>query len=166
MCPAQDQGQHGQAAARMRRGAVLYARSARHRHRAGLRPHHIGHRRCHDRLVRTAMLCYVTPKEHLGLPDRTTSRWGVSPTRSRPTPPTSPRAIPRTAARRCALQGALRVPLDGSVPLSLDPATAEKFHDATMPKEAHKTAHFCRCAGRSSAPCASPRTSATMPRRA
>jgi len=45
------------------RSAVLYAGAAHHRHRAGLRPHHLGHRRRHDRLVRCAMLCYVTPKE-------------------------------------------------------------------------------------------------------
>ena len=49
---AQDQGQHGQAAARMRRGAVLHARPADHRHRARLRPHHLGDRRRDDRLVR------------------------------------------------------------------------------------------------------------------
>ncbi len=49
---AQDQDQHGQAAQGMRRGAVLHARAAHHRHRAGLRPHHLGHRRRDDRLVR------------------------------------------------------------------------------------------------------------------
>jgi hypothetical protein len=49
---AQDQDQHGQAAQGMRRGAVLHAGAADHRHRAGLRPHHLGHRRRHDRLVR------------------------------------------------------------------------------------------------------------------
>ncbi len=49
---AQDQDQHGQAAQGMRRGAVLHARPADHRHRAGLRPHHVGHRRRDDRLVR------------------------------------------------------------------------------------------------------------------
>ena len=49
---AQDQGQHGQAAARMRRGAVLHARPADHRYRARLRPHHLGDRRGDDRLVR------------------------------------------------------------------------------------------------------------------
>ena len=49
---AQDQNQRRQAAQGMRRGAVLYARAAGHRHRAGLRPHHLGDRRRHDRLVR------------------------------------------------------------------------------------------------------------------
>ena len=49
---AQDQDQHGQAAEGVRRGAVLHAGPAHHRHRAGLRPHHVGHRRRHDRLVR------------------------------------------------------------------------------------------------------------------
>ncbi len=49
---AQDQGQHGQAAEGLRRGAVLHARPADDRHRARLRPHHLGDRRGHDRLVR------------------------------------------------------------------------------------------------------------------
>ena len=49
---AQDQDQRRQAAQGMRRGAVLYARAARHRHRAGLRPHHVCHWGGHDRLVR------------------------------------------------------------------------------------------------------------------
>ena len=49
---AQDQDQHGQAAQGVRRGAVLHLGPAHHRHRAGLRPHHLGHRRRHDRLVR------------------------------------------------------------------------------------------------------------------
>ena len=49
---AQDQGQHGEAASRMRRGAFLYAGAADHGHRARLRPHHVGDRRRDDRLVR------------------------------------------------------------------------------------------------------------------
>ena len=49
---AQDQSQHGQAAGHLRRGAVLYPRAAHDRHRTRLRPHHLGDRRGHDRLVR------------------------------------------------------------------------------------------------------------------
>ena len=49
---AQDQGEHGPAAGGVPRGAVLHARSAHHRHRARLRPHHVGDRRGDDRLVR------------------------------------------------------------------------------------------------------------------
>ena len=49
---AAHQGKHGPAARMVRRSAVLHARTAHHRHRAGLRPHHVGHRRCDDRLVR------------------------------------------------------------------------------------------------------------------
>jgi thiamine biosynthesis protein ThiC len=65
----------------------------------------------------TAMLCYVTPKEHLGLPTATTTKVGVITARSPPTPPTSPRAI-RGAPRRRLVQGALRLPLDRPVQLA------------------------------------------------
>jgi hypothetical protein len=61
----------------MRRGAVLYARAADHRHRAGLRPHHLGIGAAMIGWFGTAMLCYVTPKEHLGLPDRDDVKTGV-----------------------------------------------------------------------------------------
>jgi phosphomethylpyrimidine synthase len=60
----------------------------------------------------TAMLCYVTPKEHLGLPDRDDVKVGVvTYTSWRPTRRTLPRATRRQGARRCAVQGALRIPL-------------------------------------------------------
>ena len=75
---AQDQDQHGQAAARMRRGAVLYAGTAHHRHRAGLRPHHVGHRRRHDRLVRHRhALLRDARRSILGLPNRDDVKVGV-----------------------------------------------------------------------------------------
>jgi len=73
---------------------------AHHRHRPRLRPHHQRHRRGHDRLVRHRHALLRHPKEHLGLPTRTTSRKASSPTSWRPTPPTWPRAIP---ARRSGI---------------------------------------------------------------
>ena len=84
---AADQGEHGQAARRLRRGAVLHARAADHRHRAGLRPHHQRDRRGDDRLVRhgDALLRHAegTPgparqagraRRHHGLQDRRACR--------------------------------------------------------------------------------------------
>ena len=75
---AQDQDQRREAAQGMRRGAVLYARAPDHRHRARLRPHHVS--AIGAAMIGwfgTAMLCYVTPKEHLGLPNRDDVKAGV-----------------------------------------------------------------------------------------
>ena len=69
---AQDQGEHGPSARRLRRGAVLHARASDHRRRARLRPHHLGIGAAMIGWFGTAMLCYVTPKEHLGFPTATT----------------------------------------------------------------------------------------------
>ena len=98
----------------------------------------------------TAMLCYVTPKEHLGLPNATTSRTASWPTRSPRTPPTAKGHPARAGARQRAVQGALRVPLEDQF-LGLDPEKAREFHDETLPKEAHKQAHFCSMCGPASA---------------
>ena len=99
--------EHGEAARMVRRSAVLYARAAHDRRRARLRPHHLGDRRGDDRLYGTAMLCYVTPKEHLGLPDRDDVKAGVIAYRSRRTRPTWPKDIPRAQAgtTRCRRRG-------------------------------------------------------------
>ena len=76
------------------RGAVLHARAAHHRRRPRLRPHHLGHRRGDDRLVRhgDAVLRHAQGAPR-ACPTATTSRPASSPTRSPPTPPISPRAI-------------------------------------------------------------------------
>ena len=58
----------------------------------------------------TAMLCYVTPKEHLGLPNRKDVKDGVMPTRSPPTPPIWPRATPARGVGPTPVEGALRLP--------------------------------------------------------
>ena len=122
---------------------------AGHRHRAGLRPHHLGDRRRHDRLVRHrhALLRHAEGASR-ACPTATTSRTASSPTRSRPTPPTSPRAIRR---RNCATTRCSRARFDfrwvDQFNLSLDPDTAREYHDETLPKEAHKVAHFCSMCG-------------------
>ena len=75
---AQDQDQHGQAARGMRRGAVLHARAADDRYRAGLRPHHVRHRRGDDRLVRHAR-CFATSRRRSisACPNRDDVKTGV-----------------------------------------------------------------------------------------
>ena len=134
---AQDQGQHGQAARHLRRGAVLHPRAAHHRHRARLRPHHLRDRRGHDRLVRhgDAVLRHAR-RSTWGCPTATTSRPGSSPTRSPRTRPIWPRA---TRARRHRDDALSRARFDfrwqDQFNLSLDPDTACAFHDATLPKE-------------------------------
>ncbi len=83
------------------------------------------------------MLCYVTPKEHLGLPEQArTCATASSPTRSPPTPPTWPRATP---ARRCATTRCRKARFEfrweDQFNLALDPETAREFHDETLPQE-------------------------------
>ena len=134
--------------ARMRRGAVLHAGTARHRHRAGLRPHHLGHRRRHDRLVRhgDALLRHA---QGASRPARSRRRQGGRHHLQDRRPRRRPRQGPSrgAAARRCARKARFEFRWKDQFNLSLDPATAEKFHDETMPKEAHKTAHFCSMCG-------------------
>ena len=104
---------------------------ARHRHRPGLRPHHLGHRRGDDRLVRHRhALLRARRRSISACPTATTCKEASSPTRSPPTPPTSPRAIPaRATARRRPEPRALRVPLGGPVqPL------ARPRHRARIPR--------------------------------
>ena len=102
---ASHQGEHGEAARVVRRGAVLHARAADHRRRPRLRPHHLGDRRGDDRLVRhgDALLRHAR-RSTSACPTATTSRPASSPTRSPPTPPTWPRATrgPRCGTTRSA----------------------------------------------------------------
>ena len=96
----------------------------------------------------TAMLCYVTPKEHLGLPDKKDVRTASSPTRSPPTPRTWPRAIPARGAgtTRCPRRASSSAGRTSSTS-SLDPEKAREFHDETLPAEGAKVAHFCSMCG-------------------
>ena len=134
---------------RLPRGAVLHAGAAGHRHRARLRPHHVGDRRGDDRLVRhgDALLRDAEGAPRAARTART-SRTASSPTRSPPTPPTSPRA---TRARRSATTRCRRARFEfrweDQFNLSLDPETAREFHDETLPATAAKTAHFCSMCG-------------------
>jgi phosphomethylpyrimidine synthase len=96
----------------------------------------------------TAMLCYVTPKEHLGLPDRDDVKTGVITYKLAAHAADLAKGHPAAALRDDAVSRArFEFRWEDQFNLGLDPETAQKFHDATLPKEAHKTAHFCSMCG-------------------
>jgi phosphomethylpyrimidine synthase len=96
----------------------------------------------------TAMLCYVTPKEHLGLPDRDDVKAGVIAYRIAAHAADLAKGHPAAVARDNALSKArFEFRWEDQFNLSLDPETARSYHDETLPKEAHKLAHFCSMCG-------------------
>nr|WP_314188118.1 phosphomethylpyrimidine synthase ThiC [uncultured Brevundimonas sp.] len=96
----------------------------------------------------TAMLCYVTPKEHLGLPDRQDVKDGVITYKIAAHAADLAKGHPAARLHDDALSRArFEFRWEDQFNLSLDPETARKYHDATLPKEAHKTAHFCSMCG-------------------
>ena len=96
----------------------------------------------------TAMLCYVTPKEHLGLPDRDDVKTGVITYKIAAHAADLAKGHPAAQARDDALSRArFEFRWEDQFNLSLDPETARDFHDKTLPKQAHKVAHFCSMCG-------------------
>jgi phosphomethylpyrimidine synthase len=96
----------------------------------------------------TAMLCYVTPKEHLGLPNRDDVKAGVIAYKIAAHAADLAKGHPAAVARDNALSKArFEFRWEDQFNLSLDPDTARSFHDETLPKEAHKLAHFCSMCG-------------------
>ena len=96
----------------------------------------------------TAMLCYVTPKEHLGLPDKQDVKDGVIAYKIAAHAADRAKGHPAARAWDDALSRArFEFRWEDQFNLGLDPETARKYHDATLPKEAHKTAHFCSMCG-------------------
>ncbi|WP_283193826.1 phosphomethylpyrimidine synthase ThiC [Rhizobium sp. AN80A] len=96
----------------------------------------------------TAMLCYVTPKEHLGLPDRNDVKTGVITYKIAAHAADLAKGHPAAQLRDDALSRArFEFRWEDQFNLSLDPETARGFHDETLPKEAHKVAHFCSMCG-------------------
>ena len=96
----------------------------------------------------TAMLCYVTPKEHLGLPDRNDVKDGVMAYKIAAHAADLAKGHPAAQVRDDAIsQARFEFRWEDQFNLSLDPDTARQFHDATLPKEAHKLAHFCSMCG-------------------
>ena len=147
---APDQGEHGPAArsSATRRRSTRWGRSSpTSRPATTTSPSAIG--AAMIGWYGTAMLCYVTPKEHLGLPDqrrRQGRRHRLQDRGARGRPRQGP---PRRArARRRAVEGALRVPLGGPVqPRRSIPTPREQFHDETLPADGAKVAHFCSMCG-------------------
>jgi phosphomethylpyrimidine synthase len=96
----------------------------------------------------TAMLCYVTPKEHLGLPDRDDVKQGVIAYKIAAHAADLAKGHPAAQLRDDALSRArFEFRWVDQFNLSLDPETARAYHDETLPKEAHKVAHFCSMCG-------------------
>lgn len=96
----------------------------------------------------TAMLCYVTPKEHLGLPDREDVRDGIIAYKIAAHAADLAKGHPGAQLRDNALSKArFEFRWEDQFNLSLDPERAREFHDQTLPKEASKVAHFCSMCG-------------------
>ena len=96
----------------------------------------------------TAMLCYVTPKEHLGLPNRDDVKVGVITYKIAAHAADLAKGHPAASARDDAVSRArFDFRWEDQFNLSLDPDTARSFHDQTLPKEGHKLAHFCSMCG-------------------
>jgi phosphomethylpyrimidine synthase len=95
-----------------------------------------------------AMLCYVTPKEHLGLPDRDDVKDGVITYKIAAHAADLAKGHPAAQLRDDALSRArFDFRWQDQFNLGLDPKTAREYHDETLPKEAHKVAHFCSMCG-------------------
>ena len=95
-----------------------------------------------------AMLCYVTPKEHLGLPDRDDVKVGVITYKIAAHAADLAKGHPAAQLRDDALSRArFDFRWQDQFNLGLDPDTAREMHDATLPKDAHKVAHFCSMCG-------------------
>lgn len=96
----------------------------------------------------TAMLCYVTPKEHLGLPNKKDVKDGIITYKIAAHAADLAKGHPGSQVRDNALSKArFEFRWEDQFNLSLDPDTARSMHDETMPKDAHKSAHFCSMCG-------------------
>ncbi len=96
----------------------------------------------------TAMLCYVTPKEHLGLPNREDVKQGVIAYKIAAHAADLAKGHPRAQAWDDALsQARFEFRREDQFNLSLDPVTARAYHDATLPADGAKVAHFCSMCG-------------------
>lgn len=96
----------------------------------------------------TAMLCYVTPKEHLGLPNREDVRDGIMAYKIAAHAADLAKGHPGAQVRDNALSKArFEFRWEDQFHLGLDPEKAKAFHDETLPKDAHKLAHFCSMCG-------------------
>jgi phosphomethylpyrimidine synthase len=96
----------------------------------------------------TAMLCYVTPKEHLGLPNKEDVKQGIIAYKIAAHAADLAKGHPAARFRDDALSHArFEFRWEDQFNLSLDPDTARAFHDETLPQESAKAAHFCSMCG-------------------
>ncbi len=96
----------------------------------------------------TAMLCYVTPKEHLGLPDKNDVKDGIITYKIAAHAADLAKGHPGAQIRDNALSKArFEFRWEDQFNLGLDPKKAREFHDATLPQEGAKLAHFCSMCG-------------------
>jgi phosphomethylpyrimidine synthase len=96
----------------------------------------------------TAMLCYVTPKEHLGLPNKADVREGIITYKLAAHAADLAKGFPGSQIRDNAMSKArFEFRWEDQFNLGLDPEKAREYHDETMPKQAHKVAHFCSMCG-------------------
>ncbi|MBF1802448.1 phosphomethylpyrimidine synthase ThiC [Alcanivorax sp. ST75FaO-1] len=96
----------------------------------------------------TAMLCYVTPKEHLGLPNRDDVKEGIITYKIAAHAADLGKGVPGAQLRDNAISKArFEFRWEDQFNLGLDPDRARAFHDETLPKQAHKVAHFCSMCG-------------------
>ncbi len=96
----------------------------------------------------TAMLCYVTPKEHLGLPNKQDVRDGIITYKLAAHAADLAKGFPGAQIQDNALSKArFEFRWEDQFNLSLDPQRAREFHDETMPRQTHKVAHFCSMCG-------------------
>jgi phosphomethylpyrimidine synthase len=95
-----------------------------------------------------AMLCYVTPKEHLGLPNKEDVRTGIITYKIAAHAADLAKGHPGAQIRDNAMSKArFEFRWEDQFKLALDPERAREYHDQTLPKEAHKVAHFCSMCG-------------------
>jgi phosphomethylpyrimidine synthase len=95
-----------------------------------------------------AMLCYVTPKEHLGLPNKDDVREGVIAYKIAAHAADKAKGFPGASERDNALSKArFEFRWEDQFNLGLDPEKARSFHDETLPQEGAKSAHFCSMCG-------------------
>jgi phosphomethylpyrimidine synthase len=96
----------------------------------------------------TAMLCYVTPKEHLGLPNREDVKQGIMAYKIAAHAADVAKGHPAARARDEAIsQARFEFRWEDQFNLGLDPETARSYHDETLPKDSSKVAHFCSMCG-------------------
>ena len=129
-------------------GALLHARAADHRHRAGLRPHHLRNRSRHDRLVR---LRHALLRHAQGTPRPAESddvREGVITYKIAAHAADLAKGHPAAQERDNAISKArFEFRWEDQFNLGLDPDKAREYHDETLPQEGAKTAHFCSMCG-------------------